>query len=504
MLGPPRKRALDGQAEHLERRPDEPRVTSRAEDGSRAAKVWHEPSTVGGAQRRHLPPTRLRREPKGQSGRTYAKARHAGRGIVGGRSGARCRADRFGRGDHRQAVVPRRPLGAPAGRQHRGGGGAAERALKAAGSDKTVRVEVFEGPATGYDADALDILKAFAVNKGPDLYVAAHEWIGEFAEVRLRDGHGEVRQGQPVGFGDVIPVLWDSTKYKGKIYAIPQDSEIRMFFYNKDMLRKIGKDEAFIEGLPGQVDKGEFTMAATSRKLAKEVVDKGARRDRHHPPAQCRARLSDGLRQPSAPSSWTRADRQAAAAQGRDEAALEWFAWNAKNGVTPKNNTAMSWDEIQGGVQDREGLHLSPGRLGGEGMDARRRQGRQLAERQGELLQEDRLDSPRRPRTKGGEPTNLSHPIVYVVNPKSAHARSRGHARGLRHVALLQRPARRRRRRTRRSPTASAACRTMRTPGICRRRRRCWRAPPSSRTIRISAATTASCSRRSRASRPAG
>ena len=55
-------------------------------------------------------------------------------------------------------------------------------ALKAAGSDKTVKVEVHEGPANGFDADALDILKAFAVNQGPDVYVAAHEWIGEFAK----------------------------------------------------------------------------------------------------------------------------------------------------------------------------------------------------------------------------------------------------------------------------------------------------------------------------------
>ena len=79
----------------------------------------------------------------------------------------------------------------------------------------------------------------------------------------------------PWAFADVIPVLWNATKYQGKIYAIPQNSEIRMFFYNKDMLRKIGKDEAFIEGLPEQVDKGQFTMADLSV-LAKEVVDKGA------------------------------------------------------------------------------------------------------------------------------------------------------------------------------------------------------------------------------------
>ena len=79
----------------------------------------------------------------------------------------------------------------------------------------------------------------------------------------------------PWAFADVIPILWESTKVDGKIYAIPQDSEIRMFFYNKDMLRKIGKDEAFIEGLPAMVESGEFTMTDLSN-LAKEVVDGGA------------------------------------------------------------------------------------------------------------------------------------------------------------------------------------------------------------------------------------
>ena len=54
-------------------------------------------------------------------------------------------------------------------------------ALRAAGVDKTVKVEVFEGPATGYDQDALDMLKAFSVGQGPDVYVTAHEWVGEFA-----------------------------------------------------------------------------------------------------------------------------------------------------------------------------------------------------------------------------------------------------------------------------------------------------------------------------------
>ena len=72
-------------------------------------------------------------------------------------------------------------------------------------------------------------------------------------------------EANPWAFADVIPILWDSTKVDGKIYAIPQDSEIRMFFYNKDMLRKIGKDEAFIEGLPAHGREGRVHDGSTCR-----------------------------------------------------------------------------------------------------------------------------------------------------------------------------------------------------------------------------------------------
>src|SRR4051794_23993965 len=80
-------------------------------------------------------------------------------------------------------------------------------ALKAAGSDKTVKVEVFESPATGFDADALDLLKAFSVNQGPDVYVAAHEWIGEFAKSGYAMQMDDFVAANPWAFGDIIPVL---------------------------------------------------------------------------------------------------------------------------------------------------------------------------------------------------------------------------------------------------------------------------------------------------------
>jgi inositol-phosphate transport system substrate-binding protein len=218
-------------------------------------------------------------------------------------------------------------------------------ALKAAGSDTTVKVEAFENPAEGYDQDALDMLKAFSVGQGPDVYVAAHEWVGEFAKSGYAMNLEAFVEANPWAFDDVIPVLWEATKYEGQIHAIPQDSEIRMFFYNKDILRKIGKDEAFVEGLPELVEKGEFTMTDLSN-LAKEVVDQGAAEFGilHRPnvgPDYLMTFAAFGVRFVDDDSG------QLLLPKAEMQAALEWYDWNARNGVTPENNTAMSWDEIE-------------------------------------------------------------------------------------------------------------------------------------------------------------
>ena len=291
--------------------------------------------------------------------------------------------------------------------------------LKAAGVDKTVKVEVFEGPATGFDADALDILKAYSVNQGPDLFVAAHEWVGEFAKSGYAMEMDAFIAANPWAFADVIPVLWESTKVDGKIYAIPQDSEIRMFFYNKDMLRKIGKDEAFVEGLPELVDKGEFTMADLQA-LAKEVVDKGA------------AEIGM-IHRPSAGPDYLMTFA-AFGAEFMDEAsgklllpkaevkkALEWYAWNAENGVTPQNNTAMVWDEIQSAFKTEKAFIFHQGVWAVKEWQLGDAKGATWpTDAEGYFKKIGWFHAPA--ETKGGEPKNLSHPIVYVVNPQSPNA----------------------------------------------------------------------------------
>ncbi|MBL8702664.1 MAG: extracellular solute-binding protein [Alphaproteobacteria bacterium] len=292
-------------------------------------------------------------------------------------------------------------------------------ALKAAGSDKVVKVNVFEGPATGYDADALDILKAFAVNQGPDLYVAAHEWVGEFAKSGYAMDLEPFIAKNQWAFADVIPILWESTKYKGKIHAIPQDSEIRMFFYNKDMLRKIGKDEAFIDGLPAMVDRGEFTMQDLSN-LSKEVVSKGAAKIGiiHRPnagPDYLMTFAAFGAKY------MDDASGQLILPKAEIKKGLEWFAWNAANGVTPRNNTSMSWDEIQASFKKEETFIYHQGVWAvGEWMLGDAKGGNWPKDQAGYFKKIGWLHAPA--AVKGGQPANLSHPIVYVVNPKSRHA----------------------------------------------------------------------------------
>ena len=286
--------------------------------------------------------------------------------------------------------------------------------LAAVGSDLTIKVDVHENNAKGFDADALDLFKAFAVDKGPDIFVAAHEWIGAFAAEGFALNLEEHIAQYPEYYSDIIPVLWESTKHQGARYAIPQDSEIRMFFYRKDMLREIGKSEEFIESLPEQVDKGEFTIWDLS-KLAKEVVDGGAAQYGiiHRPnvgPDFLMSMASFGF------DAFDEATGKLQASRSAMQAFFEWIQWNAENGVTPKNNTSMSWDTINSLLPQGKAFIKHHGvwdvprqiKLGGW-----------------EDSEEDYFNkvgwihSPA--AEKGGTPANLSHPIVYAVNAKSQH-----------------------------------------------------------------------------------
>jgi len=290
--------------------------------------------------------------------------------------------------------------------------------LAAAGSEDRVTVEVFENNATGFDQDALDLLQAFAVDRGPDFYVAAHEWVGEFARNGYAMNMEEFVADNPWAFDDVIDVFWEATKYRGEIHAIPQDSEIRMFFYNKDMLREIGKDEAFIESIPEMVDSGEMTIWEFGE-LVKEVVDAGAAEFGmlHRPnvgPDYLMTFAAFGVKFQDEETG------KLLLPLAEVEQALSWYDWMARNGATPENNTAMSWDDVQNAYKQERAFayHHGVWTMAWQLGDAR--DNTWPTDPEGYFSKIGWIHAPA--PEEGGEPANLSHPIVYVVNPQSEHA----------------------------------------------------------------------------------
>ena len=284
--------------------------------------------------------------------------------------------------------------------------------LAATGTDKRVKIELNETNAKGYDDDALDLMKAFAVDKGPDIFVLAHEWIGAFAEAKYALNLEEHIGKNPELYGDIIAPLWQSVMYKGARHGIPQDSEVRMFFLNNDKLKKLGKTDKEIAALPAKVDAGEFT-AYDLCDLAAQSVQKGVTKYGilHRPNAGPDFQM---LTEAFGLESY---DKGAAKLQVSKPALKEFFTW-VKHCVDKKafaaNNTSMSWDVIEAAAMGgEEALMFFHGvwRVGDQ-MKALK-----LTSKAAYFKKFTWINAPA--GKKGGKPTNLSHPIAYAVSAKS-------------------------------------------------------------------------------------
>lgn len=286
-------------------------------------------------------------------------------------------------------------------------------ALKAEGSDKQVAVTVNSTAAKGFDDDALQLLRVFGIGQGPDMFIAAHEWICAFQQEGFVLKMDDYIAKYPKQFGTIYPSLWKSVECNGAHYGVPQDAESRMFFYNKDILRKAGYDDAFIEGLPAAVEKGDITMDDLLD-IAKKAVDKGgAKYGILHRPNKgpdylmvFQAYGNDFV------------DNTGKLALNRDKlkAAFGWFERATKEGVIPANNTSMEFDAIRAefyknktaafwmyGVWDLGSVAFPTYGIPSDEATFDKSWGW--------------IACP--PVTKGGSPSSLTHPVIYAVSAKA-------------------------------------------------------------------------------------
>ena len=88
--------------------------------------------------------------------------------------------------------------------------------LEAEGSSKRVEVVVRESPAKGFDDDALQLLKVFGIGEGPDMFIAAHEWICAFQKDGFALKLDDYIAKYPQYFSTIFPSLWESAKCPGR------------------------------------------------------------------------------------------------------------------------------------------------------------------------------------------------------------------------------------------------------------------------------------------------
>jgi inositol-phosphate transport system substrate-binding protein len=315
------------------------------------------------------------------------------------------------------------------------------RTFEAAGSDTRIKIDLIETNAAGFDADALDLLKAHSVGDTPDIAVAAHEWIGSFVEAGLVANLEDHIANNAAMYADIIPQLWGSVSFKGERYGIPQDSEVRMFFMNKDILRAAGKTDAELDMMDAAVNAGDFTMFDWCD-MAADAVKSGAAKVGwvHRPnvgPDFQMAMASFGI------ENYNQAEAKLQITKSGLTKFYGWLKYCVDNGSLPADMTTWSWDSTHAAFRGGDAM----GKFHGIWNVGAQLESFGLTGREDYFNKIGWINAPA--GEKGGSPSNLSHPIVYVVGDTpnkdiaaqlvamaSQHVPNTAHAVGTNHTPI--------------------------------------------------------------------
>lgn len=287
--------------------------------------------------------------------------------------------------------------------------------LKKEGEHTTVQVETndFQG---SWDDYAKQFMLSFKAKKEADIYATGHENVGWLADGHYIQPLDDVKKDK--AYEDVYPKIWDSVKYKGHFYGIPQDIEARPVFYNKDVLKKLGWSDDQINSLPELVKKGEFTLDDMT-KLAEEAKAKGMVQYGvvHRPvdgPDFQEIAYAFGAKLYDDKENKIVLDKEAVAKQ------LNYYYELGQKKLLPDNLTSMDWNGVHktvvngktlffyGGIWNvfnwsQDNFHDQLGKVDAKWVN----------EHFGMML----IPA----AEKGGNPLTLSHPFSYTISSQSKH-----------------------------------------------------------------------------------
>ncbi len=274
--------------------------------------------------------------------------------------------------------------------------------------------EYFRGKWPEYEKK---IWAAYEAKELWDIIAVGHEWIPTLAEkgiiIPLDD---YVKKYWDFAFSDIPETLWEAVKYKGHIWAIPQDTEARPVYIWIPALKALGWTEEEIKALPEKVKKGEFTLD-DMLELAKKAVDMGVVKygilHRPSPGAELwQIILAYGGRL------WDPEKGKMVLVKSATLKALQWFRKAVDMGVLPSDMTTWSWRAIHTAVVSGQTMFW----FGGTWHWAEWQKvpyHPELGAVPEEYLWEHFIFTLVPPGVKGGKPVTISHPFVYVITSQA-------------------------------------------------------------------------------------
>lgn len=286
---------------------------------------------------------------------------------------------------------------------------------RAAPRVRSARVSV---ETTGHITAWADYLNKYtlaaAAGKAPDIVVIGHENASPFAAAghivpldAYIKKHSEYKR--------IIDSLWSSVSYDGKRWAVPLEAEARPMFWNTKRLADLGWSKAKIDGLAGQIEKGQWTLDDLIN-TARLAIDKGVVPKRYaywHRPQPG----SDFLQYYVAYGGRVFDDRRKKLVITRD-ALVKWYQFQrtiVTEELTPPNFIGTTWDEWHSTVASEKALFWNGGIWMWDQWKAGYIAGK------GERYLFSFVGAGLQPTGRRGKPgVTLSHPIAYAVSSQKA------------------------------------------------------------------------------------
>lgn len=287
--------------------------------------------------------------------------------------------------------------------------------LKREGVDYQIKVEgSFD--TTNWDQFLRRLLLTFQSGDAPDIVQASAALSTTWSAagfIAPLDGYiPQYKQ-----FGDIVPALWTSVKYKGQTWGIPQDTEARPLYFNKVLLKKLGWTDQQIADLPKRITSGDFTwddvMAVAKEAGQKNVIEPG--KGYYHRPFNGPDFML-----------WYRSfggrdyDPQTGKLVFNKAAALRYYRWlraGVDAGGIEKDRINSDWNRFHQPITDADGkvLFWSGGTWNWAEWELQ-----WVASKGGEAWLFDHFGyAPHPSYVKGGKPVTLSNPQAYMVSAAS-------------------------------------------------------------------------------------